>query len=148
MKPGPKKQTPQAKAKRGTARKDRDGAKAAGGVAVLGKSDVSLVAAGEAPMMPDYLSPAAQEIWQEELPRVMMTGVAEFDSSILARYCATEALVRAAFMAGEPPPAAYLVELRRTAELLGIAGPKVRTGNPGGNAQKENPFAKNARKLG
>lgn len=138
MKRGPKPQTGIEKSRRGTLRRDRDGDPA----------QVSLVAAGDPPVMPDYLTPAAQEIWLEEVPRVMLTGVSEFDSSILARYCATEALVRAAFIAGEPPPAAYLVELRRTAELLGIAGPKVRTGKPSGGAQNENPFAKNGRKLG
>lgn len=137
MKRGPKKQTAVAKAKRGTLRPDRDGA-----------GPVSLVAAGDPPVTPDYLSPAAQEIWLEEIGRVMLSGVTDQDSSLLATYCSTEALVRAAFIAGEPPPAAYLTELRRMRELLGIAGPRVRTGKPNGNTQSDNPFAKNGRKVG
>lgn len=138
MRRGPKPQTPAIKAKRGTLRQDRDGDVCA----------VSLIAAGDPPVMPDYLSPAAQEIWMEEISRVMLSGVTEQDSSLFASYCSTEALARAAFISGEPPPAAYLTELRRMRELLGIAGPRVRTGKPGGNTQSDNPFAKNGRKLG
>jgi len=137
MKRGRKPDTPIAKAKRGTLRK---------GDALEGA--VSLVAAGDPPVIPDYLSPAAQEIWQDELPRVMLSGVSEQDSSLLATYCSTEALVRAAFLAGEPPPAAYLTELRRMRELLGIAGPRVRIGKPNGSTQSDNPFAKNGRQMG
>src|SRR3546814_10467772 len=78
--------------------------------------------------MPDYLQPAAREIWMEELSLVMLAGVTERDSSLFAAYCSVEALNRAAFIAGEAPPAAYLTEQRRRDELLGIAGPRVRQG--------------------
>jgi hypothetical protein len=97
--------------------------------------------------MPEYMTPAAQEVWIEETPRVMLAGVTERDSSLFATYCSTEALVRAAFLAGEPPPAAYLTELRRMRELLGIAGPRVRQGKPNGPTQSDNPFARNGRKV-
>lgn len=136
MKRGPKPQTPVTKARRGTLRPDRDG-----------PGPVQLVTAGNPPIVPDYLSPAAQEIWLEEIGRVMLSGVTEQDSSLFATYCSTEALVRAAFIAGEPPPAAYLTELRRMRELLGIAGPRVRTGAKNGATQTENPFARNGRKV-
>ncbi|KUO53185.1 MAG: hypothetical protein APF82_00935 [Sphingomonadales bacterium BRH_c42] len=135
MKPGPKPQTAVTKAKRGTLRPDRDG----GGA-------VQLITAGDPPSMPDYMSPAAQDIWMEEISRVMVSGVSEVDSSLFATYCSTEALVRAAFIAGEPPPAAYLTELRRMRELLGIAGPRVRQGAKNGVTQTENPFAKNGKR--
>lgn len=136
MKRGPKPQTAVAKAKRGTLRPDRDGGQ-----------PIQIIAAGDPPVVPEYLSPAAQEIWFEELSRVMLAGVTERDSSLFATYCSTEALVRAAFIAGEPPPAAYLTELRRMRELLGIAGPRVRQGKPGGTTQNDNPFARNGRKV-
>ncbi|MCP5385958.1 MAG: hypothetical protein H6916_03970 [Novosphingobium sp.] len=136
MKRGPKPQLPATKAKRGTLRPDRDGS-----------GPVQLIAAGDPPIVPSYLSPAAQEIWLEEISRVMLAGVTERDSSLFATYCSTEALVRAAFIAGEPPPAAYLTELRRMRELLGIAGPRVRQGAKNGPTQTENPFARNGRKV-
>lgn len=136
MKRGPKPQTAVTKAKRGTLRPDRDG-----------DGPVQFITAGDPPIVPSYLSPAAQEIWLEEISRVMLAGVTERDSSLFATYCSTEALVRAAFIAGEPPPAAYLTELRRMRELLGIAGPRVRQGAKNGVTQTENPFARNGRKV-
>lgn len=138
MKRGPKPELANTKAQRGTLRKDRDG-----GVVV---QPVSLIAAGDPPVMPDYLQPAAREIWIEELPRVMLAGVTERDSTLFAAYCSVEALNRAAFIAGEAPPAAYLTEQRRRAELLGIAGPRVRQGVKPGGAESSNPFARNGRR--
>lgn len=136
MKRGPKPQTPAVKAKRGTLRPCRDGT-----------APVQLITSGDPPIMPAYLSAAAQEIWLEEISRVMAAGITERDSSLFATYCATEALARAAFKAGEPPPAAYLTELRRMRELLGIAGPRVRQEMKDGATQtSENPFTRNGRK--
>jgi hypothetical protein len=138
VKRGPKPQMPQVKAARGTLRKDRDGAS--------GMGAVTLIMAGDPPVMPDYLLPAAREIWIEELSRVMLAGVSEADSSLFATYCSTEALARSAFQAGEPPPAAYLTELRRMRELLGIAGPRARIpGKAAAGGQSDNPFARNGR---
>lgn len=133
MKPGPKADPPEEKWRRGTLQPCRDGAK------------VELLVPGDPPQMPDYLSPAAQIVWQEEIGRVMAVGVSELDSSLFARYCSYEALVRKAFEAGgEPPPAAALSELRRHAEMLGIAGRKSRVGKVLDDPTKsQNPFAKN-----
>jgi hypothetical protein len=135
MKPGPKPVPRAQKVARGTLQPCRD-------VAVGGS--VQMIVPGEPPIAPDYLAPEAQEVWIEEIGRVMVAGVGERDSSLFARYCSTEALARKAFLAGEPPPAAYLTELRRMAELLGIAGPRVRTGGmkPDG-ASNGNPFLRN-----
>lgn len=117
MQRGRKPDPPSEKMARGTLQKVRDGLK------------VETIVPGDPPAMPDYLTPGAIDVWQEELGRVMATGVAEIDSSLFARYCSLEALVRLAFEAGgEPPPAAYLTELRRMGELLGIAGRKSRVG--------------------
>lgn len=138
MKRGPKPQTLETKARRGTLRKDRDGA-----------GPISIVAAGDPPTMPDYLQPDAEEVWIEEISRVMISGgITELDSSLFATYCSTEALVRKAFKQGQAPPSSYLTELRRMRELLGIAGPRVRIGKANGKTSSDNPFAKNGRRLG
>ena len=136
MKRGSKPVPRQEKLARGTLQPCRD----------VGTADVAfqIMAQGDPPIAPDYLAPEAQEVWIEEIGRVMVAGVGERDSSLFARYCSTEALARKAFLAGEPPPAAYLTELRRMAELLGIAGPRVRTGaKPDGATINSNPFARN-----
>lgn len=121
------------KAARGTLQPVRDGHKN------------EIIVPGDPPAMPDYLTAGAIDVWQEELGRVMSAGVAEIDSSLFARYCSLEAMVRDAFKAGgEPPPAAYLTVLRQYAELLGIAGRKSRVGKVIDDPSKtRNPFARN-----
>lgn len=138
MKRGPKPQLPEVKLGRGTLRKDRDGG------APVTKPEV--FAAGDPPMMPEYLQPGAQVVWIEEIGRVMMAGISDQDSSLFARYCSTEAQVRACYLANEAPPAAYLTELRRMAELLGIAGPRVRQAAKQIGTTSNNPFARNGRR--
>lgn len=104
-----------------------------------------IIVPGNPPMMPDYLTVEAQDVWQEEIGRVMSAGVTELDSSLFARYCSLEALIRKAFTSGQPPPSAYLTGQRQTAELLGIAGRKSRVGKGAadGSQAKGNPFARN-----
>ncbi len=136
MKRGPKPQTAVTKAKRGTLRADRDG-----------DAPVQLIMAVDPPIMPDYLAPAAQEIWMEEIGRVMAGGVIELDSTLFARYCSTEALVRAAFLTGEAPPAAFLTYLDRAAEKLNIAGPRCRYDASKTQSKTDNPFTRNGRKV-
>ena len=133
MKPGRKAETPSAKAARGTLRPVRDGMK------------TEIIVPGDPPIMPDYLTAEAIDVWQEVLGRVMAAGVSEVDSALLARYCSLEALVRKAFKAdGEPPPAAYLTVLRQHEELLRIAGPKSRVGGGATDGKSTgNPFARN-----
>lgn len=133
MNRGRKAEPPSQKAARGTIQPCRD----------AGRTEV--IVAGSPPVQPEYLSPEAIDVWQEELGRVMATGVVEIDSSLFARYCSLEALIRKAFRAGgEAPPAAYLTEARRMAELLGIAGRKSRVGKVADDPTKEvNPFRRN-----
>lgn len=131
MKRGPKPELPSVKEQRGTFRPGRDGWR--GEITTL----------SDPPAMPEYLTPEAQEVWLEEMGRVISSGVSELDSSLFARYCSLEALIRKAFRAGEPPPAAYLSEGRRMAELLGIAGPRVRLTGKSDGANSQNPFARN-----
>jgi len=132
MKPGRKAEPPATKGARGTLKPYRDDGR------------TELLVPGSPPAQPDYLTAEAIDVWQEEIGRVMAAGVAEIDSSLFARYCSLEALVRQAFNAGgEPPPAAYLTVLRQYAELLGIAGRKSRVGKVADDAIKSrNPFKK------
>src|SRR3546814_19573625 len=95
--------------------------------------------------MPDYLQPAAREIWMEELSRVMLAGVTELDSSLFAAYCSVEALNRAAFIAGEAPPAPSLTDQRRPAALHGLAVPRLRPGSKPERPQSLNPHVRHAR---
>ncbi|AHE57422.1 hypothetical protein [Sphingomonas sanxanigenens] len=135
MKRGPKAEPPSVKLARGTFQPVRDGVK------------TETIVAGDPPLMPEYLSAEAEEVWQEEIGRVMAVGVTEIDSSLFARYCALEALIRKAFAnpEGDPPPAAYLTTQRQMAELLGIAGRKSRVGKVADDPTKRggNPFARN-----
>jgi phage terminase small subunit len=113
------------------------------GTETFGRAE--LLVPGSPPAMPDYLKPEAIDVWQEEIGRVMAAGVVEIDSSLFARYCSLEALVRQAFNAGdEPPPMAALTVLRQYGELLGIAGRKSRVGKVADDPTKTgNPFARN-----
>lgn len=133
MKRGPKAEPPSSKLARGTFQPVRDGLK------------TEIIVPGDPPQMPDYLTPAAVDVWLEVLGRVMAAGVTEVDSALLARYCSLEAIVRDAFRVdGEPPPAAYLTVLRQHEELLRIAGPKSRVGGGGADGAKPaNRFARN-----
>ena len=133
MQRGRKPEPASVKAARGTLQPIRDGLK------------TEIIVPGDPPAMPDYLTSAAIDVWQEELGRVMAAGVAEIDSSLFARYCSLEALVREAFKSGSPPPASFLTVLRQYAELLGIAGRKSRVGKqqPNDPTKSGNPFARN-----
>jgi hypothetical protein len=135
MQRGRKAEPPSTKMARGTFQPVRDGVK------------TEVVVPGFPPQMPSYMTAEAVDIWYEVLPRAMSTGVTEIDSALLARYCSLEALVRKAFNAGQPPPAAYLTVLRQHEELLRIAGPKSRVGGGSKTANDGtaagNPFARN-----
>lgn len=132
MQRGRKAEPPSQKAARGTLQKCRDADR------------TEILVPGSPPVQPDYLTPEAIDVWQEEIGRVMGTGVTETDSALFGRYCSLEALIRKAFESGVPPPAAYLTEARRMAELLGIAGRKSRVGKVGDDPIKNaNPFARN-----
>ena len=137
MQRGPKPQPPEVKFARGTVQPVRDA------------RTQEVVVAGDPPIMPDYLTLEAQLVWQEEIGRVMASGNTELDSSLFARYCALEVLLRIGFEEalkgnGQPPPAAYITAQRQTAELLGIAGRKSRVGKVADGGQgRANPFARN-----
>lgn len=133
MQRGTKPEVPDTKLARGTFRPCRDAGK------------VQIIAPGDPPMMPDFLTPEAEIVWQEVIGRVMAVGVSEPDSALLARYCAMEALSRKTLGMGEPIPAAMMTALRQYEELLRIAGPKSRVGVKQ-DGQSANPFARNGRR--
>ena len=114
MKPGVKGLPADTKRARGTFQPVKDAGK------------VQICASDEPPQMPDYLGAGAEEVWIENISRVMASGVGELDSDEFASYCALEADCRSVFKSGETPPVSALVECRRKRELLGIAGPKSR----------------------
>lgn len=132
MNRGRKPDPPGDKAARGTLQPCRDAQK------------TEIIVPGSPPAQPEYLTPGAIDVWQEEIGRVMAAGVVEIDSSLFARYCSLEALIRVAFKGNEPPPAAFLTEARRMGELLGIAGRRSRIGKVADDPTKSaNPFNKN-----
>ncbi|WP_379921722.1 hypothetical protein [Erythrobacter sp. R86502] len=129
MKRGPKKLAPEVKIAQGTYQACRD-------------KPVHLITNTSVPVAPDYLTPEAKVIWAEEIDRVTSAGTCELDSSLFARYCSLESLVRAEFAQGIVPRAAYLSELRKAGEILGIAGVSSRAlrGKPI-ETKSGNPFA-------
>lgn len=130
MKTGRRIANPSAKALAGTYRSDRH-------------ADITEFAtpAKSAPTPPRYLTKEARAVWREEVDRVVACGITDADSSLFARYCTMEAAYRAQIAAGELPKAALLTELRRMAELLGIAGLRSRLARTGGgDAPKTSPF--------
>ncbi|MDG2532061.1 hypothetical protein P6144_00225 [Sphingomonas sp. HITSZ_GF] len=113
MKSGRRIANPKTKQMAGTYRKDRHG-------------DIAPIAATPiptGPKQPAYLTPEGKLVWAEEINRVTALGATEADSSAFARYCEMEAHFRLAIMAGDDfPTGVMLTELRRYAELFGIAG--------------------------
>jgi len=77
--------------------------------------------------MPDYLTAAAKDVWFEEIEHVVANGINNSHASTFARYCSLEAQCRAIFASGDVPRGAYLSEVRKLAELLGISGLAART---------------------
>jgi hypothetical protein len=144
MQRGTKPEVPATKLARGTFRPCRD----AGKVEISSSNDPPQipdpVAIGDEEILPT-LTPQARIVWHETLPRVMAVGVAEPDSSFLARYCSMEALSRETLSKGEPIPCALMTALRQMEELLGIAGPKSRVGRAN-NGKPANPFSRNGRR--
>lgn len=133
MQPGRKPEPAGTKLARGTFQPCRDAQK------------VQIIAGGDPPQMPEYLTAEAEIVWQETVGRVMNVGVCEADSSLLGRYCAMEALSRKTLKGGDPIPASVMTALRQMEELLGIAGPKSRVGRVS-DGQSSNPFARNGRR--
>jgi hypothetical protein len=131
MNRGPKRQLPSEKRAKGTYQPVRDA------------NVVEVVEPTAMPLQPDWLSAEGQEVWQDDIGRVLSSRlVTERDSTAFANYCSLQALIVKCWRAGEAPPVAALVEARKMQELFGIAGARSRLQvKPEGG--KSNPFARN-----
>jgi len=94
------------------------------------------------PVAPSWLSAGAKDVWAEDIARVVACGAREPDSHFFAVYCEMMARFVASVKAGDPPNAAFVSELRKEAEMLGIAGAKARLARGGDKPAPSNPFAK------
>lgn len=122
---------PQSKRLAGTYREDRHGSIAP--IAVV---------PNDHPICPDWLPAPAKAIWQADIGRIIACGATSVDSSMVALYCVTMADFVAAVGAGDVPNASFRSELRKQAEMLGIAGAKSRLAKIGTpDAKASNPFA-------
>jgi hypothetical protein len=113
--------------------------------------DPSLVAPNELPQRPDWLTPAGEEVWMDDIGRIAAGRLSgEADATMFGNYCnlqgaiiqAWRALARGVPDAKAPPPTA-LSEVRKLQEMLGIAGVKSRIvkGAPtGGGSKSSSPF--------
>ena len=133
MNRGPKPQLPSEKAARGTLRKHRDG------------DVIEVVEPNALPMQPDWLTAEGQEVWQDDLGRVIASKLAtERDSTAFANLCNLQGMIVKCWRAGEAPPVTALVEVRRLQELFGIAGARSRLRVKGmGTNEGTNPFSRN-----
>lgn len=137
MKTGRRVADPKAKELAGTYRRDRHG-------------DIAPIAepVRDLPVQPGYMTPEGKEVWAEELQRVVACGLTGADSTFFARYCELEAGFRVSVMARELPTASLVTELRRAAELLGIAGHRsrlVRASTAAEPNKPASPFAPRAK---
>lgn len=130
MKPGRKPAAPSEKQRRGTYRRDRDGAV------------VEVTAADALPIQPEWLTEAGRDAWLDNIGRVSSTGKAtELDSALFGQFCNLLGAVNLAWAAGDVPPISALAELRRFGELFGLAGGSSRLGTSA--VKKDNPFLVN-----
>jgi hypothetical protein len=131
MQRGPKLKNPATKKLAGTFKECVDGSTAA---IVQLPEDI--------PVAPAWLSAGGKEVWADDLARVVACGAREPDSHFFATYCQWMAGFIAGVRAGDPPNAAYVSELRKQMEMLGIAGAKARLSRASDNTSSANPFAK------
>lgn len=132
MKRGPKAELPSQKKARGTLQPCRDAGK------------VEVVEPDTLPQKPDWLTTDGEEVWLDDVGRVMAGRLAtERDSTMFANYCNLQGAISAAWRAGDVPPAAHLMEARKMAEQFGIFGAKSRLKVGGDGDRSSNPFARN-----
>jgi hypothetical protein len=132
MKRGPKALLPSQKASRGTLQPCRD------------KGKIEMIEPDALPVRPDWLTAAGEEVWLDEIGRVVHGQlVAERDSAMFGTFCNLMGAINLAWRTGEVPPAAHLSEARKMAEQFGIFGAKSRLQLESGNGQNANPFTRN-----
>lgn len=132
MQPGRKPSPLNKKRLANTLRSDRDGGSAAYAAHI----------ATDVPVAPLWLTAAAKDVWADDLARVVTCGAREPDSHFYAVYCEMMARFIAGVKSGDPANAAFVSELRKQMEMLGIAGAKARLARGGDQTPASNPFAK------
>ncbi len=147
MKRGPKAELPSEHLKRGTLQPSRHGSRkaAASQFAEIAENAVTLASA--MPGKPDSLSAEAQLVWDDDIARAVQGGyVAERDQTMFAQYCQVVGACNACWKTGAVPPAAYLTEARKLAEMFGLLGAKSRVKGKSDGAETDNPVARSARR--
>lgn len=130
MKPGPRPTLPSVKADRGTLRPVRDAGK---------EEFVMTIPNTGMPQRPEWLTPEGEIVWQDNVMRAV-PPLTESDSITFATFCNLVAANGAAFACGQVPPLAAVVEMRRLAELFGMAGANSRVGRrPDGQSPNGTP---------
>ena len=119
---------PSEKRARGTYRQDRDALK------------FELLEPDTLPIMPDWLTEAGKDIWLDDIGRAELAT--ERDSTLFASYCNLAGACSLAWRSGDVPPVSALSEMRRLAEMLGLAGRRSRMTRKA----KHNPFERNGRR--
>jgi phage terminase small subunit len=134
MRRGPKPELPSVKANGGTFRPHRD------------RFKVEVSTSNALPIKPDWLSPAGQTIWDENVTRAAAVGVTEHDTVIFTIFCNLTGEIVQAVQAGKAVSIAAQTEVRRLGELLGLAGPRSRIvmDNPASKGTR-NPFVRRPR---
>jgi hypothetical protein len=131
MKRGPKTSPPAIKTERGTFQPFRDA------------GTMEIVAFDDLPVTPDWLTEAGKSAWMDNISRVSATKFAtEMDSDLFGTWCNMIGAAASAWKAGEVPPTTHITEIRRLAELFGLAGRKSRVGQVADGTKAANPFAR------
>jgi hypothetical protein len=96
------------------------------GVVELGH--VVLTGPNDLPQRPDFLTAEGEEVWMDNVARVVSNGlIGERDSELFATYCNLQGKCRLAWQIGEIPPPAETRLVIKLSEYFGIAGAKSRT---------------------
>jgi hypothetical protein len=106
---------------------------------------VELLEPATLPIEPDGLTKGGRVVWLDLVPHCAGRLATSRDSMLLGQLANLVAACNEAWISGSAPPAAFLSEVRRMAELFGLAGPRSRlvaaaTGSP------PNPFKNNGRR--
>ncbi len=107
---------------------------------------VEVVEPNALPSQPTWLTAEGEEIWQDDLGRVIASRiVTERDSTAFGNYCNLQGMIVQCWKKGEAPPITALVEARRLQEVFGIAGARSRLQVKGAGAPEGagNPFLRN-----
>ena len=138
MKRGPKPQLPEIKRQRGTYRPCRDNG-----------PKIELAAPGDLPQKPNWLTAAGEQVWIDDIGRVASVGlVTELDTTCFGTYCNLQGAAILVWRAGGVPPITALAEIRKLAEIFGIAGARSRIGTSGaGSEAAANPFSRFKRSI-